>query len=145
MTLGFKKPQVVREQDVKMFGPGHDESHYISVPIKQLYSIEAVGNVGVCFMEAGDETCVFSIEESDDGTTLHHYGPCDEFYYILEGEFTVYWGTDAEALDDFYVLTKGDCAYYPTGWKYRVKNTGDTPAKFFYFLTSPPGIIRRFD
>ena len=32
-----------------------------------------------------------------------------------------------------------------TGWKYKVKNTGDVPAKFVYFLTSPPGIVRRFD
>lgn len=28
------KPQVVSEDDVKMVGPGHDDSHYISVPIK---------------------------------------------------------------------------------------------------------------
>ena len=31
------KPQVVSEGDVKMVGPGHDDSHYISVPIKQLF------------------------------------------------------------------------------------------------------------
>ena len=75
MAQGFKTPQVVREQDVKMVGPGHDESHYISVPIKQFYSIENVGNIGVCHMQPGEETCVFALEAHDDGTTSHHYGP----------------------------------------------------------------------
>ena len=140
-----KIPQVLREREVPMFGPGHDESHYISVPIQQYYSLENVGNVGVCTMQPGDETCVFAIEAHDDGTASHHYGPCDEFYYILEGEFTVWWGTDAGALDESYVLEMGDCTHYPTGWKYKVRNTGDVPGRFFYFLTSPPGIIRRFD
>ena len=36
------KPQVVREDDVAMVGPGHDDEHYISVPIKSLYEIEDV-------------------------------------------------------------------------------------------------------
>ena len=145
MQLPPQKPRVVRDADVPLFGPGHDESHYISVPIRQLYSIEGVGNVGVCYMEPGDETCVFAIEAEDDGTALHQYGPCDEFYYILEGQFTVFWGTDVADLDNHYVLEKGDCTHYTTGWKYRVKNTGDAPGRFFYFLTSPPGIVRRFD
>jgi mannose-6-phosphate isomerase-like protein (cupin superfamily) len=138
-------PQVMRGKDVPMFGPGHDESHYISVPIKQYYSLEGVGNVGVCHMQPGDETVVFAIEERDDGTVPHHYGPCDEFYYVLEGEFTVWWGTDANAFEDNFVLHPGDCTHYTTGWKYKVRNTGDVPARFFYFLTSPPGIVRRFD
>ncbi len=145
MAQGFKTPQVVHEQDVKMVGPGHDESHYISVPIKQFYSIENVGNIGVCHMQPGEETCVFALQAHDDGTTSHHYGPCDEFYYILEGEFTVWWGRNACELNESYVLKKGDCTYYPTGWKYKVKNTGDVPGKFFYFLSSPPGIKRRFE
>ena len=143
MTHAARTPQVVREKDTPTVGPGHDESHYISVPIKQLYSLEGVGNAGVCYMEPGDETCVFALEATDDGTATHQYGPCDEFYYILEGEFTVWWGTDATALDSHYRLEKGDCAYYPTGWKYQVKNTGRTPGRFFYFLSSPPGIQRR--
>ena len=145
MSQGFSTPQVVSEQDVKMVGPGYDESHYISVPIKQFYSLENVGNIGVCHMQPGDETVVFALEAHDDGTAPHHYGPCDEFYYILAGEFTVWWGTNASALEASYVLKKGDCTYYPTGWKYKVKNTGDVPGKFFYFMSSPPGIKRRFD
>ncbi len=139
------KPQVVSEKDVKMVGPGYDEDHYISVPIKVLYDIEDVGSIGVCHMEPGDETCVFALEAEDDGKAPHQYGPCDEFYYILEGEFTVWWGIDAAHLKDFYKLKKGDCAYYPTGWKYKVRNTGDSPGKFLYYMSSPPGIQRRFD
>ncbi len=145
MSEEFSTPQVVSEQDVKMVGSGYDDSHYISVPIKQFYSLENVGNIGVCNMQPGDETCVFALEAHDDGTTPHHYGPCDEFYYILEGEFTVWWGTDASKLDASYVLRKGDCTYYPSGWKYKVANTGDVAGKFFYFMSSPPGIERRFD
>ena len=67
------KPQVVSEGDVKMVGPGYDDSHYISVPIKSLFEVNDVGGIGVCYMEPGDETCVFGIEEEDDGTALHHY------------------------------------------------------------------------
>ncbi len=139
------KPQVVSEGDVKMVGPGHDDSHYISVPIKQLFQVKNVGDIGVCYMEPGDETCVFAIEEEDDGTAPHQYGPCDEFYYILYGEFTVWWGKDAANLDEFYVLKEGDCAYYPTGWKYKVKNTGSSPGKFFYYMSSPRNGVQRLD
>jgi mannose-6-phosphate isomerase-like protein (cupin superfamily) len=145
MSEEEKIPRVVSERDVKMFGPGHDERHYITVPIKQLYSLENVGNVGVCYMQPGDETCVFAIEAQDDGTAPHQYGPCDEFYYILEGEFTVWWGKTTSHMDASYVLRPGDCTHYPTGWKYKVRNTGDVPGRFFYFLTNPPGIVRRFD
>jgi mannose-6-phosphate isomerase-like protein (cupin superfamily) len=139
------EPQVVSENDIKMVGPGHDDNHYISVPIKPFYEIKDVGHIGISEMEPGDETCVFALEAEDDGTALHQYGPCDEFYYILEGEFTVWWGKDASKLDNFYTLKKGDCTYYPTGWKYKVGNTGDSPGKFLYYMSSPPGIQRRFD
>jgi mannose-6-phosphate isomerase-like protein (cupin superfamily) len=139
------EPRVVSENDVAMVGPGYDDDHYISVPIKPLYEIDDVGHIGVCHMEPGDETCIFAIEEEDDGTAPHQYGPSDEFYYILDGEFTVWWGKDASNLAKFFKLTKGDCAYYPTGWKYKVGNTGNSPGKFFYVMTSPPGVVRRLD
>ena len=56
------KPQVVNENDIPMVGPGHDDEHYITVPIRELYAIDHVGDIGVCNMEPGDETCVFGIE-----------------------------------------------------------------------------------
>ena len=96
-------------------------------------------------MAPGEETCIFAIQEQDDGTVPHHYGPCDEFYYILEGEFTVWWGSDVDAVDENYVLKPGDCTHYNTGWKYKIKITGDGPGRFFYFLTNPMGIEHRFD
>ena len=90
-----QKPGFVSEAEVKMVGPGYDDSHYITVPIKSFYDIEDLGHWGVCHMEPNQESCVFSLEEEDDGTALHYYGPADEFYYILEGEFTLWWGKDA--------------------------------------------------
>jgi len=142
MCAKFIEPQFTNETDVKMVGPGHDD-HYITTPIKPLYDIDDVCSVGLSYTEPGDETCVFALEDEDDGTALHHYGPADEFYYILEGEFTLWWGTDAANLEHSRTLVAGDCAYYPTGWKYKVKNTGDTPGKYFYVMTTPPGIKRR--
>jgi len=35
MCAKFVEPQFVNERDVKMVGPGHDDSHYITVPIKR--------------------------------------------------------------------------------------------------------------
>jgi mannose-6-phosphate isomerase-like protein (cupin superfamily) len=144
MEMG-RKPEVINESDVNLVGPGHDESHYITVPIKPFYEIEDLGNIGVCLMQPGQETCVFSLEEDDDGTTLHYYGPVDEFYYILEGELTLWWGKNAEDLENSQVLKPGDCTYYPTGWKYKVKNTGSEPVKFLYFITRQSDIERRLD
>ena len=140
-----KKPQVVHESEIKMVGPGYDESHYISVPIKSFYEIEGLGSIGVCHMQPGQETCIFSLEEEDDQSALHYYGPVDEFYYILEGQFTLWWGKNAEDLENSYELKAGDCTYYPTGWKYKVKNTGSTPGKFLYFMTNRSDIESRLD
>ena len=145
MNQMTKPPKIISEAEVPTFGPGYDEEHYISVPIKQFISLKNIGNVGVCLMEPGDETVVFAIEAVDDGTAPHQNGPCDKFYYILEVEFTLWCGKDADDLHHTAVLQPGDCTHYPTGWKYKVKNTGDVSAKFVYFLTSPPGIVRRFD
>ena len=88
---------------------------------------------------------MFALETKDDGTAQHQNRPSDEFYYHLEGEFTDRWEKDASKLDNFYKLAKGVCTYYPTGWKYKVRNTGNTPGKFFWVMTEPPGIERRMD
>ncbi len=80
MCAQFTEPQFVNERDVKMVGPGHDDSHYITTPIKILHDIDDVCSVGVTHMMPGDESCVFALEEEDDGTALHQYGPADELY-----------------------------------------------------------------
>ena len=139
------KPEFVSEDKVKMVGPGHDESHYITVPIKIFFNIENLGHWGVCHMAPGDETCVFSLEEKDDGEALHYYGPADEFYYILEGEFTLWWGNNASKLNNHFILKKGDCTYFPTGYKYKAKNTGKVPGKFFFYMSNPEGVQLRLD
>ena len=72
MTQMTKPPKIIREAEVPTFGPGYDEEHYISVPIKQFFSLKNIGNVGVCMMEPGDETVVFAIEAVDDGTKQNH-------------------------------------------------------------------------
>jgi mannose-6-phosphate isomerase-like protein (cupin superfamily) len=144
MDLLKQKPQVVQENDIQTVGPGYDD-HWITVPIKTFYDVEDVLNIGVSFVDPGSKTCVFSLEQEDDGTALHYYGPVDEFYYILEGEFTVYWGTDADDLEDSYELRPGDCAYYPTGWKYQVENTGDKAGKFLFVMTNKSDIKIRMD
>ena len=64
MSESEVKPQVVSEGDVKMVGPGHDDSHYISVPIKQFFQVQNVGDIGVCYMEPGDETCVYKVKNT---------------------------------------------------------------------------------
>ena len=59
MKGGFVEPQVVSENEVAMVGPGYDDDHYISVPIKIFYDIEDVGMIGVCHMEPGGrDLCV---------------------------------------------------------------------------------------
>ena len=62
MAQDIKTPRVVSERDVKMVGPGYDESHYISVPIKSFYSLENVGNTEVCIMQPGDESDCNGVE-----------------------------------------------------------------------------------
>ncbi len=34
------EPQIVSESDVKMVGPGYDDDHYISVPIKPFFELD---------------------------------------------------------------------------------------------------------
>ncbi len=49
------EPQIVSESDVKMVGPGYDDDHYISVPIKPFFEFDGVGDIGVCQMAPGDQ------------------------------------------------------------------------------------------
>ena len=116
--------------------------------LTEMLSIEGLGEVGLYFMPPGEQTNVFSMEYEDDGTADEYYGPCHEFYFILYGEFTMYWGKDAEEVragrSERLVLKAGDLGYWPPGWKYAVKNTGKIPGAFFWGITSPPkGTVQR--
>jgi len=54
---------------------------------------------GLMFVEPGRDTAVFSIEETDDGTADEWYGPTQELYYIVAGEFTISYEVDPARLD----------------------------------------------
>jgi len=100
--------------------------------ITTIVSEEEAGAVGLYFMPPGKQTTIFSLEEEDDNTADEYYGPCHEFYYILVGEFTMYWGKDTSK------LKAGELGHWTPGWKYSVKNTGDVPGTFFWGLSRPP-------
>jgi len=110
--------------------------------LTSIESIEGVGEVGLYFIPAGTQTDVFSMEEKDDGTADEYFGPCHEFYYMLVGEATMYWGKDASKIRagtaNKLVLKAGNVGYWPPGWKYAVKNTGEVPATWFWGITHPP-------
>jgi len=118
------------------------------VRITRIAEAEGVGGVGLYFMPPGTQTTVFTLEATDDGTADEYYGPCHEFYYILAGEFTMYWGKDALKLQNGTAnklfLKAGDMGYWSVGWKYSAKNTGKVPGTFFWGISRPPkGIERR--
>jgi mannose-6-phosphate isomerase-like protein (cupin superfamily) len=103
-------------------------------------------DLGLYFMEPGMTTIVFSLEETDDGTADEWYGPSYEFYRIVQGTFTVWYGKDATDLrkrsGPNIVLREGDVVSYPPGWKYVVQNTGKIPGSFFWGKTAPKAGIR---
>ncbi len=98
--------------------------------------------LGHYFMAPGAKTNVFSLEDQDDGKAEEYYGAVDEFYYILVGEFTMFWGIDADRVRDgrseSLLLKPGDLGYWARGWKYSVRNSGAAPGTFFWGLTLPP-------
>ena len=107
-----------------------------------LGEVKEPGAVGLYFMQPNAQTTVFSLEEDDDGTADEYYGPCHEFYYILVGELTMYWGKDALELRKGKAnklhLKAGDMGYWSRGWKYSAKNTGKIPVTWFWGLSAPP-------
>ena len=106
----------------------------------EIVSVEGVGTVGLYFMPPGKQTTTFSMEALDDGMADEYYGICHEFYYILVGEFTMYWGEDVSKIQEGtanrLALKIGDLGYWTPGWKYSVKNTGKVPGTFFWGITS---------
>lgn len=128
--------------------------NYISdemVPGSELAFIAEVGQIGdlgIYRIPPHMQTTVFSFEALDDGTADEFYGPRDEFYYVIAGEITLYWGHDAAKVksgtSDKLVLREGDVGCWVPGLKYSVKNTGEGTAKFFWGMTKKlPGIKGR--
>jgi mannose-6-phosphate isomerase-like protein (cupin superfamily) len=99
---------------------------------------------GVMFIQPGHDTAVFSMEETDDGTADEWYGPTQEFYYIISGEFTVQYDTDADRLrrkeSPKYVVHAGEYAVHPVGWKFQIQCTSQTPGSFLWTKHIPKGL-----
>ncbi len=115
--------------------------------IKYIADVKEVGRARLYFMPPGKQTNTFSMEATDDGTADEYYGTCHESYYILGGEFAIYWGKDISSIQEStankLVLKAGDLRYWPPGWKYSAKNTRKVPETFFWGITRPPQEIKR--
>ena len=114
----------------------------------EIADAEGFGEFGLYFMPPGAQTTVFSLESEDDGTADEYYGPRFEFYYLLSGELTVYWGKHAASLrrgeGDQLLLRAGDFGRWEREWKFSAKNSGAVPAMFFWGLAeAPPGVKGR--
>ena len=137
------KPKAIRIED------GQSQPDYLSsgCHITYLSNEERVGGIGLFNMLPGKQTSTFSMETSDDGMADEYYGECHEYYYVLIGEFTMYWGEDVSEIHkgtaNKIKLKPGDLGYWTPGWKYSVKNTGKVPGTFFWGITRPPGGIKR--
>jgi len=122
--------------------PGAEITSVPGAEITGISDVEGVWGLGLYFMPPGIKTTVFSMQEVDDGTADEYYGPCHEFYYLLVGEATMYWGEDAskvrEGTADKLHLKAGDLGYWPKGWKYSVKNTGKMPVTWLWGITRAP-------
>jgi mannose-6-phosphate isomerase-like protein (cupin superfamily) len=105
------------------------------------FASNSAWDLGMYFMEPGMTTIIFSTEEKDDGTADEWYGSAFEFYYIITGQFTVWFAKKTADLKKKraprLMLNEGDVASYPPGWKYMVKNTGVIPGAFFWGKTAP--------
>ena len=144
MNSDLAKPRILSIKDFLYNGP--DEP----VPgsrITKIVEAEGFGSFGLYFMEPGSQTTTFSLESEDDKTADEYYGPCFEFYYLLVGEVTMYWGKDAEKVikgeENELLLKAGDVGCWEIGWKYSARNTGDIPAVFFWGLGAPPEGVKR--
>jgi len=127
------RPSVTRLSDVST------ESYKDGLETK--FVSNSAWDLGMYFMEPGMTTIIFSTEANDDGTAEEWYGSAFEFYYIVTGQFTVWFAKKANDLRkkkaSSLVLNEGDVASYPPGWKYMVRNTGSIPGAFFWGKTAP--------
>ncbi len=144
MRNNIIKPSILSIKDFKFSAPDD--------PVPGSWFTEIVNAEGFCgfglyFMEPGSQTTTFSLESEDDRTADEYYGPCFEFYYLLIGEATMYWGKDAEKVirgeENELLLKAGEFGCWERGWKYSVKNTGAIPASFFWGLGEPPEGVKK--
>ncbi len=106
------------------------------VRIARLVTRERCGSnllLGVCWMDPGDETNVWSFEATDrTAPGDHYYGPRDETYFVIRGRLELTW--------DEGVLQIGpsDAVFLAPGWRYKLRNVGEEPAFFVYSMAPSP-------
>ncbi len=133
------EPRVLTINDFKFNGV---DRYVPGCPYTEIADPEGFGEFGLSFLPPGAQTTVFSLESEDDGTADEYYGPCFEFYYLLSGELTMYWGKDADSLrrgeGDQLLLRAGDFGCWEREWKFSARNTGEIPVVFFWGLAEAP-------
>lgn len=126
-------PRVIAVKDVPRT-PG--DKAPTKVDIARIITRERCGSnlmLGVCWMERGDESNLWSSRANEDSPEVeHNYGEVDETYFIIRGKLELTWD------EGRFELGPDDCVYLAPGWQYHLKNTGDEPAFFTYSMTPSP-------
>ena len=106
------------------------------VRIRRLITKTSQGSdllLGVCFMDPGEETNVWSFKQVDDtGADDKYYGTVDETYFVFRGKLLLKW--DEGELE----IGPGDAVYLAPGYSYHLKNVGIEPAFFTYSMAPSP-------
>jgi len=139
------EPRVLKIKDFKTNGV---DPYVPACWYTEIAEMEGFGEFGLYVMSPGAQTTVFSLESEDDGSADEYYGPCLEFYYVMAGEVTMYWGKDAESVrrgeGEQLLLEAGDFGRWEKELKYSARNSGEIPALFFWGLgEKPPGVDKR--
>jgi mannose-6-phosphate isomerase-like protein (cupin superfamily) len=145
MTREATEPRVLRIKDFKTNGV---DPYVPGCWYTEIADMEGFGEFGLYVMSPGAQTTVFSLESEDDGTADEYYGPRLEFYYLISGEVTMYWGKDAGSLrrgeGGRLLLEAGDFGRWEKESKFSARNSGEIPAMFFWGLAErPPGVDER--
>ena len=145
MTREATEPRVLRIKDFKTNGV---DPYVPGCWYTEIADMEGFGEFGLYVMLPGAQTTVFSLESEDDGTADEYYGPRLEFYYLISGEVTMYWGKDAGSLrrgeGGRLLLEAGDFGRWEKESKFSARNSGEIPAMFVWGLAErPPGVDER--
>jgi mannose-6-phosphate isomerase-like protein (cupin superfamily) len=106
--------------------------------IKRHISREGQGSelgLGVCALEQGQSTVWWSFiaDDPSEDVRMSFGDRAHEAYYVLDGRFTFRW-QDEHGAEDSVEAGPGDVFYFAPGWRYRVENTGGTPARFLWCM-----------
>jgi len=128
------KPALIADADIPWEDyPAYDGTFRIKRTLSRAGQASELA-MGVCALEPGQSTVWWSFIEGDDNPDVRmSFGRAYEAYYVLEGRFTFHW-VDAEGGADEGEAGPGDSFYFAPGWRYRVENTGGTPATFLWCM-----------